>query len=65
MEEIEDVKSFDEMKPELEKTVKLGKLDAEKIQEALDEAVEKENIKIKDDELKDIFKAEEATETEK
>jgi foldase protein PrsA len=59
VEDKEDVKSFEEMKPELEKNVKLSKLDAETIQEALDEAVEKEKIKINDDELKNIFKAEE------
>ena len=51
-----DVKSFEEMKPELTETVKQTKITAEIVQEAMDDAVEKANIKINDKDLKDIFK---------
>ncbi len=55
VEKKKNTKSFEEMKPELEKAVKRAKLDTTAVQKALDEAVEKANVKIKDKDLKDLF----------
>lgn len=50
-----DVKSFDDMKPELKDKVKKAKLDSTTVQKAVDEAVKKADVKIKDKDLKDIL----------
>jgi foldase protein PrsA len=48
-------KSFDEMKKELEKELKLSKVDPQKIQEAMKREIEKADLKIKDEDLKKAF----------
>jgi foldase protein PrsA len=48
-------KSFDEMKKELEKELKLSKVDPEKIQEAMKREIEKADLNIKDKDLKKSF----------
>jgi foldase protein PrsA len=48
-------KSFDEMKKELEKELKLSKVDPQKIQEAMKREIEKADLNIKDKDLKKSF----------
>jgi foldase protein PrsA len=48
-------KSFDEMKKELEKELKLSKVDPQKIQEAMKREIEKADLNIKDKDLKKAF----------
>ncbi|WP_409253337.1 peptidylprolyl isomerase [Bacillus sp. SCS-153A] len=48
-------KSFDEMKEELEKSLKLSKVTPEKIQQAMKEVVEDAGLKITDEDLKNSF----------
>ena len=47
-----DVKSFEEMKDELEEKVKIAKLDAITVQEAVNQVIEEANVKIHDKDLK-------------
>jgi foldase protein PrsA len=48
-------KSFDEMKKEIEKELKLSKVDPQKIQEAMKAEIEKADLNIKDEDLKKAF----------
>ncbi|WP_421384068.1 peptidylprolyl isomerase [Bacillus salacetis] len=48
-------KSFDEMKDELEKSLKLSKVTPEKIQQAMKEVIEDAGLEIKDEDLENSF----------
>ncbi|WP_075981533.1 peptidylprolyl isomerase [Bacillus massilinigeriensis] len=48
-------KSFDEMKKQMEEEVKLTKLDNDTIQKALKRELKDADVKVKDEDLKDIF----------
>ncbi|MBY0123082.1 peptidylprolyl isomerase [Bacillus sp. S/N-304-OC-R1] len=50
-------KSFDEMKDQMEYELKVSKLDADKIQKAMDRELKAADIKINDKDLKDVLKS--------
>lgn len=54
-------KSFDEMKDKMEYELKVSKLDADKIQKAMDRELKDADVKINDKDLKDILKSPEST----
>lgn len=58
-------KSFEESKAEIEKELKLSKLDAASVQKALNKEVKDANVKVSDKDLKDTFKTEEPAEPAK
>ncbi|MCU9612515.1 peptidylprolyl isomerase [Caldibacillus lycopersici] len=60
--EKDDVKSFDDMKTELEDKVKTAKMDQATIDAALNKAVEDAKVKVKDKDLEDTFKTTEQAE---
>lgn len=61
----ETVKPFEEMKESLKETVREQKVQQpDTIQNALDQAIKDSNVVVKDEDLKDLFKAEEAEATE-
>jgi foldase protein PrsA len=55
----EEKKSFEEMKEEIEFELKKSKLDPTKVQSEVEKLVEKANVKVNDEQLKDVFESEE------
>lgn len=55
--EVVEKKPFEEMKEEVEYDVKVSKVDNAAFQEALNEALKKANIEVKDKDFKDLFKS--------
>lgn len=55
--EKKEKKSFDEMKSEIEKEVKLGKIDQESVQKAMERELKDAKVKVKEKDLKDTFQA--------
>lgn len=55
--EKKEKKSFEEMKKEIEKTLKLNKIDQEAVQKAMERELKDAKVKVKDKDLKETFKA--------
>lgn len=55
--EKKDKQSFEDMKAEIEKTLKLSKVDQEAIQKAMERELTEAKVKVKEKDLKDTFKA--------
>ncbi|WP_050614232.1 peptidylprolyl isomerase [Bacillus testis] len=54
-------KPFKDMKKDLEYQVKVSKIDTEKIQKVMEKELKKNDVKVKDKDLKDAFKAQESS----